>query len=154
MKIIKFLTIVISAVIAFAACIPSIKLKDAYSIEGEYFGTLSLVTHSDEPKGANVKITAVNAEKVKIDIYSSMMDDLNIERTDESALLEVSEGYAKVISDGTMISGMVKNDVLTLSFSHNMGNHVCDMNNDGQIDEDTEYIRDIVSFIFVGTKNK
>ena len=83
-----------------------------------------------------------------------MMDDLNIERTDESALLEVSEGYAKVISDGTMISCMVKNDVLTLSFSHNMGNHVCDMNNDGHIDEDTEYIRDIVSFIFVGTKNK
>ena len=116
-------------------------------------GALDTTTIDNDETAKSDSITA-NGEKVKIDIYSSMMDDLNIERTDESALLEVSEGYAKVISDGTMISGMVKNDVFTLSFSHNMGNHVCDMNNDGHIDEDTEYIRDIVSFIFVGTKNK
>ena len=152
MKNFKTIFAFMAAALVFAACTPGLKIEDAYSIEGEYSGVVRLITHNDDDSKAYVTIEAAGTNEVYVTITSSKLSNLDIEVTDEYMILEVQDDYARLVSNGTMIGGTINGDVLTLSVSRMVQKHVCDQNNDGYIDEESEYVRDIVSYTFTGTR--
>lgn len=139
--------ILLLSVFITMSCTPGRRIQDAYSVEGEYEGIMSIVTHSDDDAPGYATVTAITDDIIAVSLDSP---DLELEIDAENLIMNVQEDYIHLTPEQSiMYYGSIKDGVLQITGAYAMGIYDADTDGNGTLDDE---VREIVTYMFVGTK--
>ena len=108
---------------------------------------MSIVTHSDDDAPGYATVTAITDDIIAVSLDSP---DLELEIDAENLIMNVQDDYIHLTPEQSiMYYGSIKDGVLQITGAYAMGIYDADTDGNGTLDDE---VRDIVTYMFVGTK--